>query len=159
VLPCVAVCCRVLQWVTVCCSASKRRLRLVVELCCSVLQCVVVWCNALHCVAVCCRVLYCVAVCCSALQCDAVPLHGVSVLLWRCVAVCCRVLQCVAVLQRVVYPDSFTCVCVTCWGYILQKWLIHGSTIAHSTYGNTHTHTKEFLCMSHSTVDSFKSVP
>ena len=68
-LPCVAVCCRVLQCVT---------------LCCSVLQCVAVCCHMLPCVAMSCRVLKCIAVHCSALQ---------------CIAVHCSALQCVAVLS------------------------------------------------------------
>ena len=52
----------------------------VVQVCCSVLQCVAVCCRVLQCVAECCSVLQCVAVCCSVLQ---------------CVAVCCSMLQCV----------------------------------------------------------------
>ena len=51
-------------------------------MCCSVLQCAVVYSSVLQCVAVRCSVLRCIAVCCSALL---------------CVAVCCSVLQCVAV--------------------------------------------------------------
>ena len=54
--------------------------KVVIAVCCSVLQCVAVCCRVLPCVAVCCRVLQCVAVCCSVLP---------------CVAVCCSVLQCV----------------------------------------------------------------
>jgi len=56
-LPCVAVCCSMLQYVAVCCS---------------ILQCIAVYCSVLQCVAVCCSVLQCVAVCCSVLQCVAV---------------------------------------------------------------------------------------
>ena len=68
-----------------CCSKTAFRLTSIMNLaigdiCCSVLQCVVVCCSVLQCVAVCCSVLQCVAVCCSVLQ---------------CVAVCCSVLQCV----------------------------------------------------------------
>jgi len=55
-------------------------LPLVSEVCCSVLQCVVVYCSVLQCVAACCSVLQRVAVC-------------YSVLYW--VALCCNVLQCV----------------------------------------------------------------
>jgi len=55
-VPCVAVCCSVLQYVAVCCS---------------MLQCVAVCCSVLQCVAVCRSVLHCVAVCCSVLQCVA----------------------------------------------------------------------------------------
>ena len=74
----------------------KSAFNIYVAVCCSVLQCVVVYCSVLqfipvwdpsgisrrsafnmH-VAVCCSVLQCFAVCCSVLQ---------------CVAVCCSVLQ------------------------------------------------------------------
>ena len=40
----------------------------ILQVCCSVLQCVAVCCSVLQCVAVCCRVMHCVAVCCSVLQ-------------------------------------------------------------------------------------------
>ena len=53
-IPCVAVCCSVLQFVAVCCS---------------LLQCVAVCCSVLQFVAACCSLLQCVAVCCSVLQC------------------------------------------------------------------------------------------
>ena len=92
----VAVCCSVLQCVTVRCNVLQRvavpletcqgaysiclySLRLLTQLCCSVVQCGAVCCSALQCVAVCFSVLQCVAVYCSVLQ---------------CVAVCCSVLQC-----------------------------------------------------------------
>ena len=52
-VPCILVCCSVLQ-----CAA----------MCCSVLQCAAVCCSVLQCVAVCCSVLQCVAVCCSVLS-------------------------------------------------------------------------------------------
>jgi len=69
------VCCSVLQCVVVC----PRRLRLCLCDCWGVvLQCVAGWCIALQYVAVYYSVLQCVAVCCSVLQ---------------CVAVCCSVLQ------------------------------------------------------------------
>ena len=61
-----AVCCRVLQCVTVCCSVFQC-----VAVCCVVLQCVTVCCSVLQCVAVCCSVLQCAAVRCSVLQCVA----------------------------------------------------------------------------------------
>ena len=40
--------------------------------CCSVLQCVVVWCSAVQCGAVCCSMLQCVAVWCSVVQCGVI---------------------------------------------------------------------------------------
>jgi len=91
VLQCVAVCCKLLQFVVAECYSvllcdAVRMLflhDLSIAVCCSVLQCVAMCCNVLQCVAVCCSVLQCVvAVCCSVLQ---------------CVAVCCCVLLCVAV--------------------------------------------------------------
>ena len=69
-LPCVAVCCSVLQCVAVCCS---------------VLQCVAVFCSVLQCGAVCCSVLQC-PMCCCVLMCVAVS-HVL-----QCVVVCCSVL-------------------------------------------------------------------
>jgi len=97
VLPCVAVCCGMLQFsqfFPFCFGMLQC-----VGVCCSVLQCVAVFCSVLlparrqsacrllwrdmlQCVVVCYGVLQCVAVCFSVLQ---------------CVAVCCSVLQCVAV--------------------------------------------------------------
>jgi len=90
-----AVCCSVLQCLTVRC------------VCCSVLQCVEVCCSVLlvgfetgllklqlcylvRCVAVCYSVLQCVTVCCSVLQCVTVCCVCCSVL--QCVEVCCSVL-------------------------------------------------------------------
>jgi len=66
-----------------------------VAVCCRVLPCIAVCCNVLQCAAVCCSVLQCVAVCCSVLQCVAV-----SCSVWRygtSAVVCCGVLRCVAV--------------------------------------------------------------
>ena len=60
---CVAVCCSVLQWVAVCCSASCARDAIFIQA-----LYVAVCCSVLHCVAVRCSVFRCVAVCCSALQ-------------------------------------------------------------------------------------------
>ena len=57
--------------------AVRMPVRLRVQMCASVLQCVAVCCSVIQCDAVCCSVLQCVAVCCSVLQ---------------CVAVCCSVL-------------------------------------------------------------------
>ena len=60
-----------LQCVAVCYSASKGPIHAVttlnlppsvLQVCCSVLQCVAVCCSVLQCVAVCCDVLQCVAV-------------------------------------------------------------------------------------------------
>jgi len=76
-LICVALCCSALQWV---------------NMCCTVLQCVVVSRYVLQCVAVCCSALQWVNMCCSALQCVAVSWYVL-----QCVAVCCSVLQSVAV--------------------------------------------------------------
>ena len=62
-LPCVAVCCSVLQCVAACCSESYHTHEGMSDVahlsCCSVLQCVAVCCSVLQCV------LQCVAVCCS----------------------------------------------------------------------------------------------
>jgi len=89
----------VLQCVAVCWTRSCVRIHVIIEVCCSVLQCVAVFYSVLQCVAMCCNVLQCVAVCwtrscasTSSLRCVAVCC---SVL--QCVAVCCSVLQCVAV--------------------------------------------------------------
>ena len=70
----IIVCCSVLQRVAVCYSVLQC-----VAVCCSVLQCVAVCYSVLQCVAACCSVLQCVTVCCSELQCGTV---------------CCSVLQC-----------------------------------------------------------------
>jgi len=45
--------------------------KLVLSVCCSVLQCVAGCCSVLQGVAVCCNVLQCIAVRCSESQCDA----------------------------------------------------------------------------------------
>ena len=99
-LPCVAVCCNVLQCVAVCCNmlqcAAVR---------CNLLQCVVGCCSVLHDIAVCCRMLQCVAVCCSVLQgvaeCCSETQEEIDQLSRHTgqqdVAVCCSVFQCVAV--------------------------------------------------------------
>ena len=130
----VAVLCRVLPCVAVCCSVSQcviyhefplRWFRKVISLLLIVVQCGGVCCSVLQCVAVCCSVslrktlytpwktlyntvccsvLQCVAVCCIVLQCDTLCC---SVL--QCVAVCCSVLQCVAVCCSVLL-----CVAVCC---------------------------------------------
>jgi len=60
---------RVLQYVTMCCSALQC-----VAVCCSAMQRISVFCTVNPSVVMCsvyCRVLQCVAVCCSVLQCDA----------------------------------------------------------------------------------------
>jgi len=108
VLQCVAVCCRVLQFVAEVVGLITNTMTLDGTMCYSVL-------HVLQCVSVCyiilglftdpmtfaapfyvthmlLQVLLCVAVCRSVLQCVAVCR---SVL--QCVAVCCSVLQCVAV--------------------------------------------------------------
>jgi len=116
-------------------SSTTQRGHKILEVCCSVLQCVAVFCGVLQCVAVCCSVLhevfsYCVclfrrpfvdagfqrrvAVCCRVLQCVAVccsVLQGVAGCrcVLRCGAVCCGVLQGVAVYCAVVQ-----CVVVCC---------------------------------------------
>ena len=87
----IEVCCSVLQCVAVCCSVLQ---------CVAVsLQCVAVCCSVLQCVAVCCGELQRVAVCCSVLQCSSV-----LQCLLQCITVCCsvlqRVFQCVAVCRR-----------------------------------------------------------
>ena len=74
-----------------------RARRAPLPVCCSVLQCVVVWCSVLQCVAEChnyfanveCCV-WCVAVCCRVLQCGLVWCSVV-----QCGAVCYHELQCV----------------------------------------------------------------
>ena len=78
-----------------------QELAALLQVCCSMLQCVVVCCMCgsthvyllpvlLQCVAVCCSVPQRFAVCCSLLQCDAV-----CCILWQRVVACCGVLQCV----------------------------------------------------------------
>jgi len=64
---CVAVCCSVLQCITVSCNVLKRvekiwcpKFASSLHLCCSVLQCVAVCCSVLQCAAMCCSVLQCV---------------------------------------------------------------------------------------------------
>jgi len=85
VLHCVEVCCSVMRFDAMCCSALYphfRQLDAIIltirmahsRVCCSVLQCVAVCSSGLQCVAVCCSVLQCVALCCSVLQCVAVRL-------------------------------------------------------------------------------------
>jgi len=58
ILPCVAVCCSVLQ-----CFAVFGSVLQCVAVCCSVLQRTVLCCHALQCVAVCCSVLQWLIVC------------------------------------------------------------------------------------------------
>ena len=82
-----------------------------VDVCCNVLQCVVICCSVLQCVAVWCRVVQCVAVCCSMLQCVSVYC---SVL--QCVVVCCSELQvCCSVLQCVAGVLQYVAVCCRCF--------------------------------------------
>ena len=56
-------------FVCTCCTALQRVAAYgsVLQLCCSVLQCIAVCCNMLQHVAACISVLQCVAVCCSVL--------------------------------------------------------------------------------------------
>ena len=79
---------------------QSQKVHGVLNLCCSVLQCVAVCCSVLQCVAVRCSALQCVVVCCM-LQCVACcsVLQSVAVCcsVLQCVAVCCSVLQCAAV--------------------------------------------------------------
>jgi len=110
--PGVAVCCSVLQRVSVCCSVNGALSGAHgVAVCCSVLQCVLqcaaVCCRSngalpgtpdvamccsvfsmLQCVAVCCIVLHCVAVCCSVLQCQWRLIRRLELHVLWCVAVC-----------------------------------------------------------------------
>ena len=61
-------------------SAGKP---IMLQVCCSVLQCVAGWCSVVRGGAGCCSLLQCVAECCRVLQ-------GVAVCysVWQCVAVC-----------------------------------------------------------------------
>ena len=63
----VAACCSVLPCVAVCCSVLNLQNS-------QQLDCVAVCCSALQCVAVCCSVLQCVAVCCSVFKLSEVRL-------------------------------------------------------------------------------------
>ena len=88
-------------------GVTVPRVRLLDDLCCKVLQCVVaVCCSVLQCVAECCSVLQCVAVCCSVLQCVAV---WCSVL--QRVAVCCSITFQYAVVT-VFRARSGVCMCI-----------------------------------------------
>jgi len=73
----------------------------VVNVCCSVLQCVAVCCSVLQCVAACCSVFQSVAVCSSVLRGGAwlIMKHAQKSALWLfyVVNVCCSVWQCAAV--------------------------------------------------------------
>ena len=66
------------------CSVQQLYWR-VLQMCCSVLQCIAVCCSVLQFVVVRCSVLQCVAVCCS-----------VCCKVLQCTAECCNVLQCAA---------------------------------------------------------------
>ena len=97
------VCCRcVADVLQMCCSVVLIRSSTwqdikgwstssVLQICCSVLQCVAVCCSVLQCVAACCKDLLCVAVRFSVLQ----GVAGCCCVLQR-VAACCSVLQHVA---------------------------------------------------------------
>jgi len=78
----VAVCCIMLQYVTVCCSVLQRSMSQYVVLCCNV--CCSVCCRV--CYRVCCSVRY--SVCCSVQQSAAECSRVLS-----CTTVCCSVLQ------------------------------------------------------------------
>jgi len=114
VLPCVAICCSLLQSVAVCCSLLQwvtldaMAMKLTFE---NSYQFAFFRDNFAEgfgnsesqrethtrpTLSVCCSVLQCVAVCCSALQCAAVCCSEPFRVL-PCVAVCCSVLQCDAV--------------------------------------------------------------
>ena len=73
-----------------------------VALCCSVLQCVAVYCNVLQCVAVCCSVLRFVAkgvimtLKIGHVNTHTHPVYCGSCSVLQCVATCCIVLQCIA---------------------------------------------------------------
>ena len=66
---------------------AAAKIKVKIDTCCSVLQCVAVCCSVLQCIAVCCSALQCAAVCCSVLQYAAVCCSAL-----QCVAVCCGVL-------------------------------------------------------------------
>jgi len=82
--PLIEMRCSVLQCVAVCCWVLQC-----IAVCCSPLH-IDMWCSVLQCVAERCSVLQCVAVCCS-------PLHIDMWCVLQCVAECCSVLQCIAV--------------------------------------------------------------
>jgi len=139
VLQCVAVCCSMLQCVSVRTHCSKNHSKcsdishhfitqcIAVlahasypstppQLVCSVLQCVAVCCSVLQRVAVCCSVLQRIAPYCSVLQCNALC----------CVAVCCRVLQCVTEHPIILSitrlmphcPPPIVAVCCSVWQHV-----------------------------------------
>jgi len=107
----VALCCRVLQSVAVCCSIHAS--------CCSVLQSVLVCCS-IH--APCCSVLQSVAVCCSVLQCVAAYMRRVTL--------CCSVLPSVAVCCNI---HASLC-------SVLQSIAVCGSVWQHTCMMHTRTH-------------------
>jgi len=130
VLRFVAVCCIVLQHLTVWhTSRHPADVNACVAACCSVLQSAAVSCIWSRCVAVCCSVWQCetaadifptqrsVAACCSVLQ---------------RVAVCCSVLQCVAS-HHVLYMHIGGSEMLFVSGY---------KSITRACYKFTHTHTK-----------------
>jgi len=108
----------VLQYLAILVSKTTATIN---DVCCSVLQHVVVCCSVLQCVAVCCSVLQCAAVCCSVLQCvtplgskTTAPTNDVCCSMLQCVSVCCSVLHrvaaCCSVLQcTVVYHSVLQC--------------------------------------------------
>ena len=102
----------VLQCVAVCCSVSRNCSSRGMQHDANVLQ---VYCSVLQCVPVCCSVLQYVAVCCIVAVCHViVSLEGCGLKLiccsmLQCVAVCCSVLQCVAVRCSVLQYVAVCC--------------------------------------------------
>ena len=128
----VAVCCNVLQ---ISCSMLQC-----VAVCCSVMQCLAMSCSVLQCVVVCCSVLSCVAVCCSAhfytIELSMEVCHRLVAYLGPGVVLCCSVLQrvaaCFSVLQRVFNWLVWI---------ISQNNVILGDTLQHTAIELKHTAT------------------
>jgi len=106
-----SMCCSVLQCVIVCCGILQS---VAVHIDClnrvvNMIQCIVVCRGVLRYVAVCCSVLWCVAMCCDVLQ---------------CVAVCCSVLQCshMNIISVNFWPLMHTCPIQTCLQVLWNMW-------------------------------------
>ena len=128
-----SVCCSVLQCVVVCCSVLQR-----VAACCNVLQFVAVCCSVLQSVAMCCSMLQCVAVCCSVLQIiyehKVANLAEVGVALYSSVLqYVTHVLQCVAVCCSVLHCIAACCSMSHVCCSVLQCVAVYSSVLQYIT--------------------------
>jgi len=125
-------CCSVLQCVAVCCSVLQC-----VAMCCSLeyslIDVAFMCCSVLQCVAVCCSVLQRVAMCCSVLQ-SRVLIDWCCFYVLQCVAVCCSVLQRVAVSST--HWLMLLCVAVCC--SVLQCVAVCCSVLQRVAVSSTH---------------------